>query len=49
MPIRSVANDWFVSHLSNRRQFVSVFDTNADYQLKPFFDPSLNWKSSYMN
>ena len=47
--MQGVANDWFASYLSNRRQFVSLFDTNSDYQLKLFFDPSLNWKPSYMN
>ena len=47
--IKSIANDWFASHLSERRQFVSLFDTNSDYQLKLFFDPSLNWKASYVN
>ena len=30
--IRGVANDWFASYLSNRRQFVSLFGTNSDYQ-----------------
>ena len=30
--IRGVANDWFASDLSNRRQFVSFFGTNSDYQ-----------------
>jgi len=30
--IRVVPNDWFVSYLSKRRQFVSLFDTNSDYQ-----------------
>ena len=26
------AVDWFTMYLSNRRQFVSLFDTNSDYQ-----------------
>ena len=26
--IQGVVNDWFASYLSNRRQFVSLFDTN---------------------
>ena len=30
--IRGVGNDWFASYLSNRRQFVSLFGTNSDYQ-----------------
>ena len=30
--IRGVANHWFASYLSNRRQFVSLFGTNSDYQ-----------------
>ena len=30
--IRGVANDWFTSYLSNRRQFVSLFGANSDYQ-----------------
>ena len=30
--IRGVANEWFASYLSNRRQFVSLFGTNSDYQ-----------------
>jgi len=30
--IRGVPNDWFVSYLSNRRQFVSLFGTNSDSQ-----------------
>ena len=29
---RGVANDWFVSYLSNRKQFVSSLGTNSDYQ-----------------
>ena len=28
--IKGVVNDWFASYLSNRRQFVSLFDTNCD-------------------
>ena len=30
--MQDVANDWFVSYLSNRRQFVSLFQRNCDYQ-----------------
>ena len=30
--IRGVVNDWFASYLSNRRQFVSFFGTDSDYQ-----------------
>ena len=30
--IQGVANHWFASYLSNRRQFVSLFGTNSDYQ-----------------
>ena len=31
--IRGVSNDWFVSYLSNRKQFVSLLGINsADYQ-----------------
>ena len=30
--IRGVANDWFASYLSNRRQFVSFFGTDPDYE-----------------
>ena len=30
--LRGVANHWFASYLSNRRQFVSLFGTNSDYQ-----------------
>ena len=30
--IRGAPNDWFVSYLSNRRQFVSLSGTNSDYQ-----------------
>ena len=30
--IWGVVNDWFASYLSNRRQFVSLFGTNSDYQ-----------------
>ena len=30
--IWGVANDWFASYLSNRRQFASLFGTNLDYQ-----------------
>lgn len=30
--IRGVANDWFASYLSNRRQFVPLFGANSDYQ-----------------
>ena len=30
--IRGVAKDWFASYLSNRRQFVSLFGTDCDYQ-----------------
>ena len=30
--IRGAPNDWFVSYLSNRRQYVSLFGTNSDYQ-----------------
>lgn len=30
--VRGVANGWFASYLSNRRQFVSLFGTNSDYQ-----------------
>ena len=32
--VQGVANDWFASylHVSNRRQFVSLFGTNSDYQ-----------------
>ena len=30
--IRGVANDSFASYLSNRRQFVSLFGTDSDYQ-----------------
>ena len=30
--IQGVANDWFASYLSNRRQFVSLFGTDSDYQ-----------------
>jgi len=29
---QGVANDWFASYLSNRRQFVSFFHRNCDYQ-----------------
>ena len=31
--IRGVVHDWFASYLSNRRQFVSLFGTNSDYQI----------------
>ena len=31
--IRGVVYDWFASYLSNRRQFVSLFGTNSDYQI----------------
>ena len=31
--IRGVVHDWFASYLSNRRQFVSLFGTNSDYQM----------------
>ena len=30
--VRGVANDWFASYLSNRRQFVSLFGTNSNYR-----------------
>ena len=31
--MQDVANDWFVSYLSNRRQFVSLFQrNNCDHQ-----------------
>ena len=30
--IRGVLNDWFVSYLSSRKQFVSFPGTNSDYQ-----------------
>ena len=30
--IRGVANDWFVSYLSTRKQFVSSLGINSDYQ-----------------
>ena len=30
--IGGIANDWFASYLSSRRQFVSFFGTNSDYQ-----------------
>ena len=30
--MQGVANDWFASYLSNRRQFVSFFHRNCDYQ-----------------
>ena len=30
--IRGVAYDWFESYLSNRKQFVSLYGTNSDYQ-----------------
>ena len=30
--IRGVPNDWFVSYLSSRKQFVSFPGTNSDYQ-----------------
>ena len=32
--IRGVVHDWFASYLSNRRQFVSLFGTNSDYQIQ---------------
>ena len=30
--IRGVPNAWFASYLSNRKQFVSIADTNSDFQ-----------------
>ena len=30
--IWGIANDWFASYLSNRRQFFSLFGTDSDYQ-----------------
>ena len=30
--MQDAANDWFVSYLSNRRQFVSLFHRNCDHQ-----------------
>ena len=30
--MQGVANDWFASYLSNRRQFVSLFHRNCDCQ-----------------
>ena len=30
--IRGVANDWFVSYLSNRKQLIALLGTNSDYQ-----------------
>ena len=30
--IRGIANDWFFSYLSNRRQFVSLGDVTCDLQ-----------------
>ena len=30
--MQGVANDWFASYLSNRRQFVSLFHRNCDHQ-----------------
>ena len=30
--IRGVPNTWFASYLSNRKQFVSIADTNSDFQ-----------------
>ena len=28
----NLSNAWFVSYLSNRKQFVSIADTNSDFQ-----------------
>ena len=30
--VRGIANNWFVSYLSNRKQFVSIGSQNSDYQ-----------------
>ena len=32
MAYEVLLNDWFASYLSNRRQFVSLFGTDSDYQ-----------------